>query len=99
MNFEEKLLTRLRQLLVEVDLTSTTERQLRKSLEAEFDTDLSGYKAVIRQCVNDYLASTQAEEEEEEEEGEEETDDEVRLLPPSYLVVAHAEEIHRGRAG
>lgn len=49
------MLRRLRELLDEVDLATTTERQLRKMLEAELEIDLKEFKPQIRQCVNEYL--------------------------------------------
>lgn len=62
---ENKLLMRLRELLQTVDLSTTTERQLRMSLEEEFDMDLSGFKRTIRQCVEEYLSANHPEAEEE----------------------------------
>lgn len=85
-SFETRLLTRLKQLLREVDLASTTERQLRKSLEAEFDRELSGYKGLIRSCVEEYLQGADEQEEAEAPGGKEEEEEpvtEVHPRPPS----------------
>ena len=67
MSFEATLLSRLRQLLAEVDLATTTERQLRTTLEEEFGRGLKEYKQLIRASVTEFLQSQQAEEEEEED--------------------------------
>ena len=48
---DEQLVARLRQLLQVSDLQTTTEKMLRKSLEAEFGTDLTDKKPLIRQEV------------------------------------------------
>mmetsp|Transcript_18630 Transcript_18630/g.52056 ORF Transcript_18630/g.52056 Transcript_18630/m.52056 type:complete len:268 (+) Transcript_18630:289-1092(+) len=67
MSFEAALLSRLREMLAEVDLATTTERQLRTTLEGEFGRDLKEYKPLIRESVNQYLQEQQGEEEEEEQ--------------------------------
>lgn len=76
---DQQLVGRLKDLLGEVDLQTTTEKMLRKKLEEEFGEDLADKKLLIREVVTKYLESQQAEEqedaaEEEEEEAEEEED-------------------------
>ncbi|PRW60595.1 Upstream activation factor subunit spp27 [Chlorella sorokiniana] len=71
---DEALVARLRQLLAEIDLATTTEKQLRRKLEAEYGCDLADRKALLRAEINAYLQAEEGEGEEEaaEEEGEEE---------------------------
>jgi hypothetical protein len=78
--FERMLLGRLRELLQSVDLSTTTERQLRMSLEEEFEVELSQYKRAIRRCVEEYLQQNHPV----EEEGAEEVGDETDPKPPRY---------------
>ncbi|KAL0049479.1 hypothetical protein WJX82_003275 [Trebouxia sp. C0006] len=82
---DEVVVTRLRQLLQDVDMETTTEKQLRRTLEQELNVDLSGHKALIRSEIENYLDGQQqedlgdvkeeVEEEDEEEEVEEEEED------------------------
>jgi len=78
--FERMLLGRLRELLQSVDLSTTTERQLRMSLEEEFEVELSQYKRAIRRCVEEYLQQNHPV----EEEGAEEVGDETDPKPSRY---------------
>ncbi|BDA46055.1 probable upstream activation factor subunit spp27 [Coccomyxa sp. Obi] len=64
---DEVIVTRLRALLKEVDLQTTSERKLRETIEAELKEDLSERKALIRQEVQAYLLEQQDEEEDEDE--------------------------------
>ncbi|CAL8462195.1 g1726 [Coccomyxa elongata] len=64
---DEVIVTRLRALLQEVDLQTTSERKLRETIEAELKEDLSERKALIRQEVQAYLQEQQDEEENEDE--------------------------------
>lgn len=48
---DEKLIARLRELLAESDLETTTEKMLRKKLEEEFGVELTDRKALIRKEV------------------------------------------------
>ncbi len=48
---EEKLIARLRELLAESDLETTTEKMLRKKLEEEYGVELTDRKALIRKEV------------------------------------------------
>eukprot|EP00951_Prasinocladus_malaysianus_P030253 scaffold283888_cov41-Prasinocladus_malaysianus.AAC.1 len=93
MGFEQQLLARLKELLGQVDLATTTERQLRKSLEAEFECDLSEYKPKIRACVEQYLAENGEEEEEEEAEGE---DDEEQVADFAVAAAEPTEKVPFG---
>ncbi|KAI3429664.1 hypothetical protein D9Q98_005749 [Chlorella vulgaris] len=79
---DQALLARLRQLLTEVDLATTTEKQLRRRLEGEYGLQLGDRKALLRDAINAYLeeaeekegqdkAAADDDEEEEEEMGEE----------------------------
>lgn len=86
---DEVVVTRLRQLLQDVDMETTTEKQLRRTLEQELKVDLSGHKALIRSEIENYLDGQQQEdlgdvegeikEEEEEEEVEEEEEADVKV--------------------
>jgi hypothetical protein len=49
-------------LLLQVDLTTTTERQIRRTLEAQLGCDLADRKALIREQVTSFLASAEARE-------------------------------------
>lgn len=52
---DQQITSSLRTLLKDVDLQTTTEKMLRKKLEAEFNTDLTSKKALIRAEVEKYL--------------------------------------------
>ncbi|KAL4418779.1 hypothetical protein ABPG77_001646 [Micractinium sp. CCAP 211/92] len=69
---DDALVARLRELLAEVDLATTTEKQLRKRLEGEFGVQLGDRKALLRAEINAYLEAQSADEEEEEEQEVEE---------------------------
>ncbi|KXZ54052.1 hypothetical protein GPECTOR_5g160 [Gonium pectorale] len=66
---DQQLLERLRVLLGESDLQTTTEKMLRKKLEEEFKMELADKKPLIRQEIERYLAEQGGDSEEEEEEG------------------------------
>ncbi|KAG2452960.1 hypothetical protein HYH02_002297 [Chlamydomonas schloesseri] len=70
---DEKVLTKLRELLKDADLNVTTEKMLRKQLEEHFKQDMTDRKPIIRAEVERYLAEQAGDEE--EEEGEESEDD------------------------
>ena len=53
---EEMLLSRLREKLLEAELTTTTEKQIRKDMEADFGVSLKSNKAAIHSEVNRFLA-------------------------------------------
>ncbi|EFN60104.1 hypothetical protein CHLNCDRAFT_49597 [Chlorella variabilis] len=82
---DEVLVARLRQLLTEVDLATTTEKQLRRRLEDEYGVDLAGRKKLLRSEINAYLEAAEgdqdsageAEGKEEEQEEEEEEEEEA----------------------
>lgn len=80
---DDQLVTRLKELLAEVDLQTTTEKMLRGRLEQEFNEDFSDRKLLIREVVTKYLESQEGEGEAEEcgsgaEEDEEEDVEDVR---------------------
>ncbi|KAL4421538.1 hypothetical protein ABPG75_010829 [Micractinium tetrahymenae] len=75
---DEAVVARLRALLAEVDLATTTEKQLRKRLEGEFGVQLGDRKALLRAEINAYLEAQPADDEEEEEVVEEEEEEEER---------------------
>lgn len=52
---DKDLRDRLRALLKEVDLQTTTERALRKQLSEEFGTDLKSKKAIFTEEIERYL--------------------------------------------
>ncbi|KAG2425696.1 hypothetical protein HXX76_013538 [Chlamydomonas incerta] len=68
---DEEVLTKLRELLKDADLTVTTEKMLRKQLEEHFKQDMTDRKPIIRAEVERYLAEQPADEEEDEEESDE----------------------------
>ncbi|KAG2482997.1 hypothetical protein HYH03_018122 [Edaphochlamys debaryana] len=68
---DQQVITRLRELLGESDLATTTEKMLRKKLEEEFKVDLTEKKPLIRKEVEAYLVEHGGGDEEEEDEEEE----------------------------
>lgn len=68
---DDAVKSRLAEVLKTADLSSTTEKMLRKQLEGEFGADLSSKKALIRAEVEAYLAAQAADGAEEAEEEEE----------------------------
>lgn len=69
---------RIRELLKEVDLATTSEKMLRKRLQEEFKVDLSSKKALLRAEIQAYLEEQEKnnpQEEEEDEASEEEEED------------------------
>ncbi|GFR46711.1 hypothetical protein Agub_g8332 [Astrephomene gubernaculifera] len=69
---DEQIIERLRALLAESDLQTTTEKMLRKKLEEEFEMDMLEKKPLIRQEIERYLEEQGGDEESEEDEEEEE---------------------------
>lgn len=56
---ESQLLKRLRHKLNEVDLATTTEKQIRKALEREFSSSLKAYKSAISSEISQFLSEQQ----------------------------------------
>ncbi|XP_062092134.1 upstream activation factor subunit spp27-like isoform X2 [Humulus lupulus] len=89
MVLDDELVTRLREILCNSDLDTTTPSSVRRQLETDFGLDLSDRKAFIREQIDIYLQSNLAKpqdqegdkgaevaEVEQEEEGEAETEEE-----------------------
>ncbi|KAL3145008.1 hypothetical protein ABBQ32_003509 [Trebouxia sp. C0010 RCD-2024] len=82
------VVTRLRQLLQDVDMETTTEKQLRKTLEKDLGRDLSGHKALIRAEIEQYLENQQPDaaevkaEDEDDEGDNQETEEEQEEPEP-----------------
>ncbi|KAK9867730.1 hypothetical protein WJX84_011315 [Apatococcus fuscideae] len=57
---DEEVVTKLRQLLADVDMETTTERKLRTALESHFKEELTAKKQVISEEVKRYLAEAEA---------------------------------------
>ncbi|EFJ43298.1 hypothetical protein VOLCADRAFT_106876 [Volvox carteri f. nagariensis] len=72
---DEQLIVRLRALLGESDLQTTTEKMLRKKLEEEFKIDLTDKKLIIRNEIEKYLEEQAGSDEDEHEDGSGDGDD------------------------
>uniref|UniRef100_A0A7S3R0E3 DM2 domain-containing protein n=1 Tax=Dunaliella tertiolecta TaxID=3047 RepID=A0A7S3R0E3_DUNTE len=71
---DEQICARLHEVLKGADLNTLTEKQVRKRLEKELETDLSGRKDLIRKEIDTWLESQQGGEEDDGDEEEEEED-------------------------
>ncbi|GLC41854.1 hypothetical protein PLESTM_001258300 [Pleodorina starrii] len=72
---DEQIIERLRVLLGESDLQTTTEKMLRKKLEEEFKLDMAEKKAIIRKEIEKYLEEQAANGQDEDEDEDEEEGD------------------------
>uniref|UniRef100_A0A061RXD4 Upstream activation factor subunit UAF30 n=1 Tax=Tetraselmis sp. GSL018 TaxID=582737 RepID=A0A061RXD4_9CHLO len=71
MSFQEKLVSRLKCLLENVDPETTSERQLRRALEDELGAEVKNYKGVIKQVVLEYIEKLGEDEDKSEPPGQE----------------------------